>query len=304
MTRGAFKIDDLIALVKEHQDMVEMIAQDHRVDPLTLRTRLLLQLPFSASPHYLPDSATLQREARHLALRLVDTQHQYLSWLKTPERIPTLSELTFVELDDERARVFHERFHYVCSYRPGRHFALTCPETGQIACMGSIADFDLAHAAAVIKPTLDLSSVDFASRFFAFRWTPKNAFTLFFGKVSRLLKADGKELLLSFINPNVGFSGSSHKAAQFSAFAMEDGARYTYVDGEYQTMRKLIVRFGTFEVDKLRGKLGGRLAVNTLAMKPLILLAKPLSRRAQKTLPPQPWQFHRPSSNAELHLSR
>jgi hypothetical protein len=288
-------IDNLIALVRSHEKMLVTLADRSMIDELTLRCQLLLHLPRLVIGHQLPSSDELLREAERLKERLAEKQRPYTMWLRVQEAEISINELDFVPLDEERAKVFHEDFHYVGSYRPGIHYALIHQASGKVACMGSVAEFDLHHAAEKIPVYLKSESVAAASRFFAFRWAPKNCFSFFWRKMAQHLKAKyGTELLMSFINPNIGFAGSSHLATQWSLFALEEGAQYLYVDGNYRTARQLMREFGTSNVSGLQKVLGTRLQVSAIAMHPLRLYAKPLSRRAGRAIPPQPYIFPRP----------
>ena len=300
-------IDDLIAFVRSHERTLAALASRSMVDELTLRCQLLLHLPRLAIEGQLPSDVALFREAERLKEGLVEKQRHHATWLVGLETEIDVNALDFVPLDEERAKVFHERFHYVGSYRPGIHYALVHPASGKVACMGSVAEFDLVHAAEKLPDYFRSESgeklpgglrsepVAVASRFFAFRWAPKNCFTFFWRRMARHLRATYRtELLMSFINPNIGFKGCSHLAAQWSLFALEEGPQYLYVDGNYRTARQLMREFKVSNVSALQNVLGKRLEFSTMAMHPLRLYAKPLSRRARLAIPSQPHIFFRP----------
>ncbi len=255
------------------------------IDPLSLRCRVHLQM---ARP-----GANLEQETEAATEYLEELQWPFSNWLE--HELPvTLDDLAFVIIDEDTARVFHERFHYIGSFRPGQHFALKHRRTRRIACMGSIAPFDLNHLNDKIEPFLGTTMV--LSRFFAFAWAPRYVFSHFWGKLRHyLIKEHGTELVFSWINPNLGFNASSHKGAQFVVFGYEEGTRYMYLDGQYQTMRFFVQNHGTSDTDKLKEKLGLRFEVSTTALQPLIILANPLSKRAQKVIPATPYLFQRPT---------
>jgi len=158
-----------------------------------------------------------------------------------------LGDLEFVSLDADVAKIYHERFHYIGSSRPGHHFAFQDRNSGRIVCVGSVASFDLKHAEQKIAPHVDPRSVLMLSRFFAFRWAPQNTFSHFHGKLRlQLMKEFDTKLMFSFINPNVGFNGSSHKGAHWMPFALEEGAQYMYLDARAQARDKRVVIEATF----------------------------------------------------------
>src|SRR5882724_2363942 len=290
-----FSIDDLIALVRAHEDNIFSRARERAIDPLTLRSQLLLHLPRLVTADDLPSERDIQREILAVSDFLEESQRPYAQWLKQPERTIALGDLEFVSLDADIAKIYHESLHYVGSYRPGHHFAFRDKSSGRIVCIGSVASFDLKHAEEKIAPHVDPRSVLMLSRFFAFRWAPQNTFSHFHGKLRlQLMKEFDTKLLFSFINPNVGFNGSSHKGAHWMPFALEEGAQYMYLDGRYRTMRFFVENYGTSDQNKLEKKLGHSFKVSTMALYPVELLAIPLQRRARKAIPRKPYVFQRP----------
>jgi hypothetical protein len=267
-------IDELLTLVKSREADIFSYAQERGIDPLTLRCRLLLHLP-------LPSALSFDRELDVAAAIIEEKQYPYKAWLVPPEQPITLDDLEFGGLDETTARIFHECFHYVGSFRPGRHYAMREKSTGRIVCMGSVANFDLKHVKEKIGD-IDPESVLMLSRFYAFRWAPKRIFSHFWGKLRRQMLGLDVNLMFSFINPNLGFDAASHKAAQWTLFAYEQGTNYMYLGGRYQTMRDVLKRPRvSYEV-------------STMELKPLMIWAIPLQRRAEKVIPATPYLFKRP----------
>ena len=293
--KGNCSIDGLISLVRAEEEKIFAHARKRAIDPLTLRTQLLLHLPRLVTADEFPDECTIQREILAVSDFIEERQRPYAQWLTPPEEPIALGDLEFVPLAADTAKIFHESFHYIGSYRPGRHFAFQDKNSGRIVCIGSVAGFDLKHAEEKIARCVDPSSILMLSRFFAFRWAPKNIFSHFWGKLQRELKKDRDvELMFSFINPNVGFNGCSHKAAQWKDFARETATRYMYFDGRYQTMRFFVNNYGTSDAVELKKKLGHSFEVSTMELDPMWLLAIPLQRRARKAVPAKPYLFERP----------
>ncbi len=293
-------IDDLIALVRAHEDNIFSYARERAIDPLTLRTQLLLHLPRLVTADDFPGECDIQREIRAVSDLLEKSQRPYAQWLKQPEKAIALGDLEFISLDADIAKIYHESLHYVGSYRPGHHFAFRDKNSGRIVCVGSVASFDLKHAEEKIAPHIDSRSVFVLSRFFAFRWAPQNTFSHFHGKLRlQLMKEFDTKLMFSFINPNLGFNASSHTGAHWTVFAHEAGTRYMYLDGRYRTMRFFVKNYGTSDAARLQAKLGHSFRVSTIDLHPMKLLAIPLQRRARKAIPAVPYLFQRP----ELHGS-
>lgn len=289
-------IDDLIAIVRANEDNVFSHARARAVDPLTLRSQILLHLPRLVTADYFPDARDIGREVQAASDFLEEIQRPHAEWLKQPESPIALDDLEFVTLDAEIARIYHESFHYIGSYRPGHHFAFRVKNSGRLVCIGSVANFDLKHAEEKIAPHVDPNSVLVLSRFFAFRWAPQNTFSHFHGKLRlQLMKDFDTRLMFSFINPNLGFNGCSHQgAAHWVPFAREKATRYMYLDGRYRPMRFFVNRYGTSDVAELKKKLGHSFEVSTMDLDPMLLLAIPLQRRARKVIPEVPYWFERP----------
>src|SRR5262249_44053150 len=50
--------------------------------------------------------------------------------------------------------------------------------------------------------------------------------------------------LLTYMNPNLGFTGSSYRADNWALLGKEEGTRDLYVHGNYLTDREVLLRFG------------------------------------------------------------
>jgi hypothetical protein len=292
-------IDDLIVRVRAHEDSIFSHARKSSIDPLALRSRLLLQLPRLVTTEALPSDRDIHQEILSVGEVLDESKRKcerdYTRSIEEPPRTITLCDLEFGPLDPDTAKMYHENFHYIGSYRPGEHFAFRDRTSGRIACIGSVASFDLKHAEEKLAPYVDPRSVFVFSRFFAFRWAPANTFSHFWGKLRRhMVEQHDATLMFSFINPNIGFNASSHKAAQWTDFAHEDSTRYMYVDGRYRTMRFFVENFGVSDPDKLKIELGDRFEVSAIDLRPMWILAIPLRRRARKAIPTKPYLFERP----------
>jgi len=292
-------VDDLIARVRANEDNIFSRARGRAIDPLALRSRLLLNLPRLVTADGLPGERDIQQEILAVSDFLEESKRkyepEYTQSLEPPERPIALGDLEFGPLDVATAKMYHESFHYIGSYRPGHHFAFRDRNSGRIVCIGSVASFDLKHAEEKIAPHIDPRSVFAFSRFFAFRWAPKNTFSHFWGKLRRqMIEQHDTKLMFSFINPNVGFNANSHKAAQWMAFAHEEGTRYMYLDGRYRTMRFFVENYGVSDSNELKKKLGKSFEVSTMELHPVSILAIPLQRRARKAIPMKPYLFERP----------
>jgi hypothetical protein len=297
--KRTISIDDLIARVRSDEESIFSHARARSIDPLALRSRLLLHLPRLVTADDLPGERDIQQEILAVSEVLEESKRKYgdehTQSLEQPDRQIALGDLEFGPLDADTARMYHDGFHYVGSYRPGDHFAFRDRTSGKVVCMGSVAKFDLKHAEEKIPPHIDRASVAVFSRFFTFRWAPANTFSHFWGKLRRqMMEQYDTKLMFSFINPNIAFDARSHKAAQWVDFAREESTRYMYLDGRYRTMRFFVENYGASAPDELRARLGSRFEVSTIDLRPMLLLAIPLQRRARRAIPAKPYVFERP----------
>jgi len=290
-----FSIDNLIGLLRDNEKNIFSLASERAIDPLTLRSQLLLHLPQLFTTDDLPSERDIQRDILAVSDFVEDRQRPYARWLKPPERPIALNDLEFVSLDVKTAKIYHECLHYIGSYRPGLHFAFRDKNSGRVVCIGSVASFDLKHAEEKIVPAVDPKSALMLSRFFAFRWAPERTFSHFHGKLRlKLIEEFDTKLMFSFVNPNLGFEAGSYRSANWTLFAHEEATRYMYLDRRYQTMRFFVNEYGTSDPVELKKKLGLSFEVSTMKLKPMWLYAIPLQRRARRAIPATPFVFERP----------
>ncbi len=124
------------------------------------------------------------------------------------------------------------------------------------------------------------------SRVFAFDWAPPNAITFLVRRATVVARErhPTARMILTYVNPNLGFSGASYRAGNWSLIAREHGTRYAYLDGEYVTDRHLAVTFGTSEPTHLLDRIGDRFAVSRMPLAPLNVYALALERRLRPLL--------------------
>lgn len=276
-------IDKLISMTMDSEKDIFNYANLHGIDPLMLRSQLLLYLPKpSSEPSY---------EMEAVANEILEV-HAHFDL--TPYSIPVsapLRSLQFRMVDASVAELVHRCFHYVGTYRPGLHFGLYAGD--YLVCLGSVADFDLISVKDCI-PWIPPTSIKVYSRFYAFPWAPENCFSYFFGLLKKhMVENHGTELMFTWSNPNIGFSGSSHIGAGWKMFAYEDGTCYLYEDGYYKTMRYFVKTHGTNNVRKLQHALGPRFEY-ARELHPLKLMAVPLQPHIRQIIPKVPYHLTRP----------
>jgi hypothetical protein len=114
------------------------------------------------------------------------------------------------------------------------------------------------------------------SRVFAFPRTPPNALSTLLSRVAKQQKLLGVELLLTYVNPNVGFTGVSYRASNWTPMGSERVEAYYYVDERYITNRELDTKFGSHDPASLSRLLGPRFAISVIPLSPLLVFARRL----------------------------
>ena len=96
------------------------------------------------------------------------------------------------------------------------------------------------------------------------------------GRLSQYLtcgETQRPKILLTYVNPNLGFTGASYEASNWVYFAREENTRYSYLDGYYVTDRVLESKFGTANPTKLKCIYGKRFESTTMPLLALDLYA-------------------------------
>lgn len=247
-----------------------------------LLARLLLHLPRLADPDGRLAAADALREAERLSRQEFATTPQWLVPSTHLPRSPT--ELTLCDIDAGRARLLHERFHYLRSYRQGRHLAGFAGD--RVAVLLTFSPLDLAPLSIAMPADVAESEALVLSRVYATPWAPRNALSRMLADAVRLLRDSDSapRILLTYLNPGIGFDGASYKAANWFLFGHEHDTRYAYLDESYITDRELTRSYGTSDATILKGLLGSRVAFSSMALQPLEVYAFALNGRLRREM--------------------
>jgi hypothetical protein len=173
------------------------------------------------------------------------------------------------------ARPVLERFHYLRSFRESsQHFGLYDGDDDQPVALASTSSNDVALLGQIAqRHDVEPAQARVVSRVFCFDDAPPNAISMLLGHVGRLERRVGTRMLLTYVNPNVGFTGGSYRASNWSAVGEEPGTAYDYVDGTYVTVRALRKSYGTADPAELRQRLGSRYEQSQMPLLPLQVFA-------------------------------
>jgi hypothetical protein len=195
----------------------------------------LLHLPRLASSDGMVDAETGCAELRRLQALRADELEPFTTLAAAPAFPPTIDELDVRVIAGDDAEPIESHFHYLRSFRADSvHVAAVYGP--RIVALCSVSPFDLFH----VTEDLPIAPADVAvvSRVFAFDWAPRNTISFMLARTERFCSA---RLLLTYLNPNMGFTGASYKSANWELVGFETGTRYAYLDGRYITDRQLAV---------------------------------------------------------------
>jgi hypothetical protein len=210
------------------------------------RARSVQATPFALPRLPLDDLANpryIVREADRLAEMLLADRRDLEAWATQPKsEILIKRDVTVQPCESEVVKGIHERFHYIRAYHPGcAHFGLFLRSRREIpAALASFSLMDIRHLEWLYASASERARVWVLTRLFAFDWAPPNSISFLLAQVCKWVRRNspGVTTFLTYVNPNVGFSGSSFLAANWRPF-LEKLVRYAYLDDKYITDRKL-----------------------------------------------------------------
>jgi len=210
---------------------VESVARAANRPVRSLHLQALLQLPRVADRRGIVPAAIADALLHDLAGELPGATE----WL-VRRSASWLGSLHFREIDDALARDVMERFHCLRSPRTdGRGYRLTT-DAGRLVALCVSSPLDVAHLCDLLA--LHGRSNDGArvvSRVFALEGAPKNSISYLLSRVARAEARRGVTDFVTYVNPNMGFTGSSYRASGWLLLGNEPGTTYRYLDGRYIT---------------------------------------------------------------------
>jgi hypothetical protein len=262
-------------VTKPWPDLAELVreqATKFAISPRQLELQVMLQIPRLRNSGRLTRKDTIST-VEELASETSILIEPYRGLLEAPSDLEVnLRDANLEVVPEDEVRVILERFHYLRSFRPNSvGLGLRTSTSQRLIALLTLSDFDLDRLAEVLPGQINRSRLLVVSRVYAFDWAPNNT-------ISRLLSLGGKwvsrarpdaEALLTYVNPNLGFTGASYRAANWIFFGKEMGTRYAYVSSRYITDRALLERFGTTDFTILQTTLGDRFEVSDTDLSPL-----------------------------------
>ncbi|MGO9159599.1 MAG: hypothetical protein ACLP7J_02640 [Streptosporangiaceae bacterium] len=255
---GGMLLTDCRVRLPQFDRLVSRAALANAVDDRALAVRSLLHLPRLAGPGGWLAYGQVEREVRKNARRLRLDADAAAALI--PAGTFTLSQLAYAEDVDEKVsgRLF-STLHYLRNARPGsRSFALLDPETSLPVTICSIAPLEWKRVGNYIDENfgVPLERIWDVSRVYSCDAAPRNAISYLLAKVrGSAARSDSKvELLVTAVDPNLGFTGSSYRAANWQQWLAVRYRPYLYCDSWYASPRQLRQRFGTSSRAELQAR--------------------------------------------------
>jgi hypothetical protein len=240
--------------------LVSAAANEANVDPSALAVRALLHLPRVAKSNGWVAIRQIERELFHSA-RILRKDSDAAKHLLTDGKF-ALQELAFVEDFDLAAsdKLFASLHYLRNAPRSGsRNFALVDPEKGCPVAICSVSPLKWTLVGNYIRSEFGIPQemILDMSRVYSCDVAPYNAVSFLLSKVRRSLSG-AIDLLITAVDPNLGFAGSSYRAAGWQLWLTVEPRPYLYCDRRYASPRQLRQRFGTANLDELKASYPGQ----------------------------------------------
>jgi len=240
-----------------------------------LHLQALLQLPRIADENGLATAALVEPLLRELAWELPAS----LEWSVGTNPDSSPSSLRFQDVNLDEGRKVMERFHYLRSARlDGRIYGLR-EETGRLVALAVSSPLDVDRLTDLLRSEqAATATARVLSRVFAFEGAPPNTISYLLSKGGRSERRLGVTDWVTYVNPNMGFSGVSYLASAWHLLGEEPGTTYRYLDNRYTTDRELAAKFGPHDDDAYARLLGDRFAKSKMPLAPLLVFSRHLSK--------------------------
>jgi hypothetical protein len=246
--------------------LVKQTARGQGVEPRALAVRALLHLPRVASHEGWVSTEQACGELRISAERL--RSDAWAASRHLPDEMFPLRDLVFEKTDPSRALPVLGSLHYLRTPRPGSlYFALVDPVLRRPVSLCSISPLQWKCVAREIRVRFAIppQRVWDVSRVYSVDHAPPNAISSLLSRVRLYVrqKLSFIDLLTTAVDPNLGFTGSSYRAANWQHWMTVKARPYLYERHRYVSPRQLLERYGTASLGELHRRYPGRFQKST-----------------------------------------
>lgn len=277
-------------IVQEVYSARSSVFESLAVDVRDLLRQVLLQIPrLSAAQR--ADHRAVRSEVERVGSRILkDRADAKLAGVWPNTKAMEVDHIDLRSVQSPAAAVLLRCFHYLRSPRDtvwtfGVFSKGATADTIPHA-LFTISKFDLPHIAEVLPSGVEPREVMVLSRVYVSPFAPRNLISRAMSilPVQMANHAPTVRLLVSYINPNLGFSGASLRAANWKLLCLEHRSHYLYQNRDYLTERDAMRRFGTCDYQTLRSSVPNIERSQVGSLQPLHLFAYPLCATDRKRL--------------------
>jgi hypothetical protein len=231
------------------------------VEPRALAVRVLLHLPRVASHNGWVTRWQAQREMRISAAHLSGDTRAVSSHI--PVEKFSLHELAFEVIDPSRALPLLTSLHYLRSARQeSLYFALVDPIDRLPVSLCSVSSLEWKRVSNQLQAQFAIrpGGVWDVSRVYSVDGAPANAISFLLSKVRVYFRRNfpSADLLVTAVDPNLGFTGSSYRASNWQQWMTVKARPYLYEYDRHVTPRQLRERYDTSSLIELEGRFPDR----------------------------------------------
>jgi hypothetical protein len=235
--------------------MLTRVTSEYDVYWRALEVRTLLHLPRVARVDGSVTSGAVNSELRRNAKRLQSDQWDLKDLVPADEFL--LSDLRFVRLGNHRASRIFSGLHYLRSARrESIDFALVDPLNGLPVTLCSVSPLDWTRVDRQLQAQFDVrpGAAWEVSRVYSHSVAPRFAISQLLSRVRQVIGREipSAEVLTTAVDPNLGFLGTSYRAANWQQWMSVEARPYLYVDGLYVSPRQLRTLWGSANLQQLR----------------------------------------------------
>ena len=245
----------------EFADLAGHVARRRDLDHRALSVRTLLHLPRVANARGYVSRAQIDRELFFTGRQLRKDINAAVGLISAGKA--ELGELRFAQIPADQAEAIFSRLHYLRSGRLNSlNFALIDPCDGLPITLCSLSRLEWRRIASQIQARFEVPSdrIWDISRVYSRNGAPPNAISFLLSKVRAALRHSDHdiELFVTAVDPNLGFLGSSYRAANWQQWFTVQARPYLYYERRYISPRQLRQEFGTSNLADLQVKNPGR----------------------------------------------
>jgi hypothetical protein len=241
----------------EFAEIAGDVATRRDLDHRALSVRTLLHLPRVANARGYVSRAQVDRELFFTGRQLRKDMNAARGLISAGK--PELGELEFAVIPQAQAEAIFSRLHYLRSGRPNSlNFALIDPCDRLPLTLCSVSPLEWRRIASQIQARFEVPAGKIwdISRVYSRNGAPPNAISYLLSRVRSALRRSEHdiELFITAVDPNLGFLGSSYRAANWQQWLTVQARPYLYYERRYISPRQLRQEFGTSNLIELQLK--------------------------------------------------